>query len=370
MMNKLAILLILFIAFSFASAQEIIENPKNPLNKDAGRIVQLEEVLRIRDDGKKVIFKLPSRLKIGPENGIYFKNNRSLYKYNEDGEFVFKIIEQGQGPGEANKRTTYFFAGDKILVQAGSPPKVMQFDFSGKYLGEKRTEMTRSYDNLEYINNNIYGFTDDPPNNKETGTGYFNFPYSLYEISDDFIRRKKIFTLPQKHYVYQYYSSWRRVRFIYTFKKHSTIYVVHTPEYKIIEFDLENNKINKIIEREYKRIKYVPPKDTGIPKPPPNAIGPPEYEYFQDILHMLIHKDQLWVFTSTRDKQKGRLIDVYNMEGKYIDNFYIKFPDQITPRNFGYGNVVLKGDYIYSIDEHEDGFFSIAKYKLNGDFLK
>ena len=73
---------------------------------------------------------------------------------------------------------------------------------------------------------------------------------------------------------------WPRANLIYTFKNNSTIYVVHTPEYKIVEFDLEKNNINTIIEREYKRIKYVPPKDRR--KPPPNAISPPEYEYYQE----------------------------------------------------------------------------------------
>ena len=224
------------------------------------------------------------------------------------------------------------------------------------------------YYSLASKNNKIYGFMDEVEKMENVGTGYFDIPYNIYEISEDFDKRTKKYSFPLKNYVYRSSAWWPRAKFIYTFKNNSTIYVVHTPEYKIVEFDVENNKINKIISREYKRIKYVYPKDRR--KPGPIGTRPPDYDYYQDILHMLICVDQLWIFTSTTDKAKGRLIDVYNMEGKYIDNFYLKFPDKITPPGFSQGNVVLRDKYIYSIDEHEDGYFSIAKYELKDDTLK
>ena len=49
MMKKHAFLVLLLITFSFISAQEVIENPEKPLNKDAGRVLKLEEELRITD---------------------------------------------------------------------------------------------------------------------------------------------------------------------------------------------------------------------------------------------------------------------------------------------------------------------------------
>ena len=323
--------------------------------------------MRIRDDGSKVIFTGPYNLKIGPDNGIYFYDDFRLHKFDENGKFVFKIVEPGQGPGEAAWRTNYFFFNDEIRVQAGSPPKIMRFDYKGKYIGEKRTEMTSAYNFLEFKNNKIYGMKDDEIGWEGLGTGYFNFPYNIYEVTEDFRKRKKMYSFPVKHYVYLS-AWWPMASFIYTFKDNTTLYVVHTPEYKIIEFDLEKNKIHKIIDREYKRIKYVPPKN--IPKPPPNAISPPDPKYHRDIRHMLIYKNQLWIFTSTIEQVKGRLIDIYNMEGRYTDNFYLRFPKNITPINFGLGNFVTNGEYIYSIDEHEDGYFSIAKYRLSENLLR
>jgi hypothetical protein len=73
---------------------------------------------------------------------------------------------------------------------------------------------------------------------------------------------------------------------------------------------------------------------------------------------------KLWVITSIRDKHNRRLIDVYNIEGKYEDNFYLDFPEDVNPRNYAYGTVVSTEEYIYTIDEHKDGYFSIAKYQI------
>lgn len=52
------------------------------------------------------------------------------------------------------------------------------------------------------------------------------------------------------------------------------------------------------------------------------------------------------------------------MEGEYEDNFYLEFPEDFNPRNYAYGTIVSMEDYIYTIDEHKDGYFSIAKYQI------
>ena len=143
----------------------------------------------------------------------------------------------------------------------------------------------------------------------------------------------------------------------YAFKDTENLFVTHTSEYKIIKFNIEKNIVERIFSRKYDRIKN-PKKKRKLP---PGALSQPPYKYYHDISKILIHKDQLWVITSTRDKQNRRLVDVYNMKGEYIDNFYLEFPANMTPRNFAHGTIVVKEGYIYTIDEHSDGYISIAK---------
>ena len=128
-----------------------------------------------------------------------------------------------------------------------------------------------------------------------------------------------------------------------------------------VGFNIEENKVGKIFNRKYKRIPYPPELN---PKPRAGAITSPPREYYYDIANFLIYKDRLWVLTSTLDKNNNRLVDVFDMEGSYVDNFYLAYPVGRQPRNFSYGTVVIKGDYFYSVDEDEEGFYSIAKYSV------
>lgn len=360
-MRKIAFpVLSFFIFISVILAQKIIENPEKPKSKDAGRIVKLKEMMRIRDDGKEIALKGPYDLQIGFAGSIYFYDYWKLYKFDNNGNLIFKIIKQGQGPGEANRRTSCMLTKNEIIVQAGSPPKFMRFDFQGEYLGETRTQMTHVYKFLEQINNKNYGFLEEIKIEELGKEGYVDFYTSLYEISSDFSKHKKKYSFPIRYYVIKS-AWWPRARFDYVINELQALFISHTPEYQIVKFNLEKNMIEKIFKRKYKRVKYPSqPKRKG----PPGALSPPPHKYYLDIGKLLIQKDLLWVVTSTRDKQKNRLIDVYNMEGNYIDNFYLQFPENINPRNFGYGIIALEAGYLYSVDEHSDGYFSIAKYKV------
>ena len=63
-MRNLFITLLLFVSFLFQlGAQEIIENPEKPLSKNAGRVFELKEVMRIRD-GHGFYFSSPIGLKV------------------------------------------------------------------------------------------------------------------------------------------------------------------------------------------------------------------------------------------------------------------------------------------------------------------
>jgi hypothetical protein len=47
--------------------------------------------------------------------------------------------------------------------------------------------------------------------------------------------------------------------------------------------------------------------------------------------------DRLWVFTSTSDQAKGTLVDVFDLEGRYLDNFFLQVKDgeAVVPLSFG-----------------------------------
>ncbi len=95
-------------------------------------------------------------------------------------------------------------------------------------------------------------------------------------------------------------------------------------------FDLKNQNITFEFARKYKRV-----------KPPPNyenkggaiidgkPVVLPRPKFLNDIDNIFIHEKEIWVLTSMVDKKKGSLVDVFDFEGMYIDNFYLNIPKNL-----------------------------------------
>jgi len=339
-----------------------ISNPTLSLGNSAGRVIRLEEVMRIKDDGKQIVFRAPYGLKVGVDGSIYCYDSWQLYKFDAQGKFIFKIVKQGQGPGEAMRRTNFLLTNEEIIIQANNPPKVMRFDLNGTYKGENKTELTNTLELIGTFNGRVYGFLQELLHDELGKEGYVDFPANLYELNMEFTSLVKIATFPIRHYVVKG-AWWARARLDYALKDSQNLFVSHTPEYQIVKYNIEKRQVEKTFTRKYARVKYPPPQKE---ESEPDTLAPPSLDFYYDIAKLLIFKDKLWVITSTRDKQNRRLADVYNIEGKYEDNFYLDFPDGVNPRNYAYGTIVSLGEYIYTIDEHEDGYFSIAKYQKSG----
>lgn len=86
-------------------------------------------------------------------------------------------------------------------------------------------------------------------------------------------------------------------------------------------------------------------------------MGPPPPKYLFDISALYIVNNSLWVRTSTRDKDKGYLIDVFEFDGSYVDSFYLKTDGRL---------IGTHGNSIFIREADENGLVSIAKYKIIG----
>jgi len=81
----------------------------------------------------------------------------------------------------------------------------------------------------------------------------------------------------------------------------------------------------------------------------------PKLKFETDIFDLCINKNMLWVQTSTVDKKKGRLFDVFNEKGQYIDNFFLDIKGRILE---------IDENNIYVYEENDQGNYSIVKYAV------
>ncbi|MGA2533532.1 MAG: hypothetical protein ABSG19_10905 [Candidatus Aminicenantales bacterium] len=347
------------LATALCYGQVVVENPKQPTNPEAGRTVKLLEQIRIRDDGKEIVFKYPDQLQIGDDGSVHFANGFEHFKYDAQGRLVYKVVKSGQGPGESMLATRALLTTEGILIQAVNPPKMMRFSSKGDYLGEDRTTMTELYEFVTLINGQIYAFLEETPQwNDVPSPNYYEVPISFCILSPNLKDVRKPHQFPYRWYLGRSYG-WQQARFDFAYKDFETIYIVHGIDYRIDHFNPRKNKVEKTITRKYDKVKRPPdPREQR-----PGYNGPPAEAFYYDINKVLVAGDHIWVITSTRNERQSRLVDVFDARGRYVDNFYLEFPSGFTPSGLILGRVVLKDGFLYTVDEDAEGLFSIAKYK-------
>jgi len=366
------VIYILFCTVISAPGQTRVENPKRPLAKNAGRFVDLEEVQRIRDDGKTAIFRTPQRLAMGKDGSLYFidfAEGTRLYRFGPDGKLVFKILKNGQGPAESQHVSHFFIEEDMIRVQAWVPPKVMDFNLEGRYLKEVRVhEDTHGLWFLAFAGGKIYGIRDELFSSAAfQGAGTFPIPNSVYEISYDFRTWKKFYEFPVRHVVKRARAI--RLDMIDAAVHGSKMYILHTAKYGIIQLNLQTGMAERLILRDYDRVKGETRQSGRDTDPEARRFEEADSDpYVFDIFEIHAVGDNLWVFTSTfklggNDQQ----VDVFDAAGRFIDSFYLRFPP--GPRNHrGVRRKSLLTDdgFFFVPEQEEDGLVTIGKYKIRG----
>ncbi len=347
------------LASALCYGQVVVENPKNPANPEAGRTVKLIEKMRIRDDGKEIVFKYPDQLQVGDDGAIFFLCWPEYLKYDSQGRLIFRIVKKGQGPGESVLATRALMTTENVFVQSYSPPKVIRFSSKGEYLGEDRTTLASLYQFVTMRNERIYAFLEESPDfMKVPRPDYYEVPYSFCVLSPDLKNVSKPFQFPYRWYLAPGYG-WQQARFDFDMRDLETIYVVHGIDYRIDQYNTKTNKVEKTITRRYDKVKRPPdPREQR-----PDYNGPPPLDFYYDINKVLVAGDRIWVITSTRNERQSRLIDVFDAKGRYIDSFFLEFPSGFTP-GLILGRIVLKGGFLYTVDEDAEGFFSIGKYEI------
>ena len=128
------------------------------------------------------------------------------------------------------------------------------------------------------------------------------------------------------------------------------VYLFHTPEYLVKVLDLEKIEVVRSFRRKYQRIEYEQ-KSERLPR------------YQNDVYWILLSRDKIWVVTSTFQQQKGLLVDVFNREGQYLDNFFLPIL-RAKRDDWIYAPMTLSDGHLFVIERGEDELFSVVKYSL------
>ena len=328
-MNKLlTVFFLMFLFFSNSSAQTIIENDGKPLNQKAGRILKLEEVLRIEDKGSDFYFKSPLGFDIACDGSVFLIDEIRLYKFGEGGRFEKNLVEFGQGPGEVSIEITNFLVtGDEIIIFCGPMKKIIRKDLNGKF---KKEFILRDFYFCQLLayDQGKYFMVDSKPRDPSRKDGINIYDHNLIILDENGNTISFPYSFPTKNIVTtrSFKGKGSRLTRIITriqasTLSHNYIYLSHTEEYLILQFDIEKQKIVRGFRRKYSRQKSLMSKYHSI-------------DYCNDINGILVQENKVLILTSTFNKEKGILVDVFDDSGRYIDNFYLPLLNSKTGYDF------------------------------------
>lgn len=368
---------VIFVLTFLCFSQEIIENPEKPINANAGRIVALEKVFVISDTGSGYYFEAPRLPKVAPDRTIFVLDREQLLRFDPSGKFLHNYFKKGQGPGELEYVTNYFLTEDHIVIHNGRPNKIVYLDYEGELVKEFRIEQAGSFMTLEaYAEGRFYFQKSGIPLVKGEPK-IVDVPKDIVMVSSDGKDMRELQSFPTKSFVAARGGARGSLginRLITAQYNKKLLFVSHIPDYQVKLFDLEDNNVRRIFNRNYKKVN-TPDEIKNSQKSyvilNDQKFTAPEQKYLNDIFHLLVVKDRLWVMTSTLDKEKGWLVDVYDALGRYVDSFYLKFPEPLTYLSIrtmgGRMHVTEAGDFLFRLRTNEEDLVELVKYRIPED---
>lgn len=372
---NLVSILILFAIFilmpAILPAQDapVIRNPAKPAQSDAGRVLALKETMRITDEEGDFFFKSPFRLEIAPDGSIFVVDRGQFLHFDSSGNFKGNYHKKGEGPGEFVNLRDIFFTKNSVILCARQPAKIIELDMSGVLLKElKKKRRMSSHRPLIYDNGNFWSLLGEIWNFGKAKTGLFESRLTLCrENSKDEITKSDLVFTGKSYMIKKTMKgggimiSMQSIIPVMTAQdpENEIIYVTNSQSYNIQKVSLEKQKIVSVFNRQYKSISYVQPEEEEGTR----TLDRPSPDYFNDTIRMYFHDNLLWVLTSTIDKEKGVLVDIFSPAGKYIDQFYLPLPQVKSPHDLERFSMAFYKNNLLVIEKDEDDTPYIIKYQ-------
>lgn len=347
-----------------------VYNPEDPLSKNAGRVVQLTEELRITDDQGDFYFKWPSNIKIAPDGSIFIEDEDQFLRFDRNGSFIANLFTKGQGPGELENIVNYLFSGDEIIVLQSRPNKIVRLDMSGKLISEFRPE-TMVSELFTRFGDKLIAAHSSFPKLEKAGEEpeIIDIKWNLKTVTEDGIVENTALEFPVKWYaqrlekaiIANYIVDFTARPFLDKF-----LVIHHTSEYLLKLLDLQSQKIVRTFTREYERVRYKKDETGRVEVSPATFTLVPPVDHHNDVQKIFVQNETIWAMTSTVDEDRGILVDVFNRNGEYLDNFYLPVHHQVKIEDLSRHPITVSGDVLFIVEYDSDGIPSVVKYKMEG----
>jgi len=362
-LGRLGAVAMLLSASATAVASQVIENPKNPPNPKAGRVVPLKEIARITDEKNRFFFVQPFNVFTGHDGSVYVQEFKQLLKFDPAGRFVRNLLKRGQGPGELDDNLTDVVVRENdIVLWSSNNYKLIRIDLDGRTLDDKKIVQGFLGALLGAFGGRCfflrYEIETEKPKTRISGIVEEERRLVIVPEKGEAVLTPFLFPVTEAlHFGTRSVSRSTISRAMPAAAGDRSVFLFHSPQYLIRLLDLETGRVVRSFRRDYDRVRYEAKAPPGYPA----ELIP---KFHNDLCRLLWRGDRLWAVTSTIDPQKGILVDVFDREGRYLDNFFLPlFKIRRTNPQY-YAPMAVHGNFLYLLEADEDDLISLVKYEI------
>jgi len=324
----------------------VVKNPKEPMYGE--EVFSLEKELSIGEAAgrEEYIFSEIGTLAVDDEERIYVSDRKETHIkfFDKDGVYLMTIGRKGQGPGEFERISGMQITHQKeLLVFDMNMRRLSFFTVDGKLIE------TLSISELRPLKLNvnsqrnliIQSFALDLLTNQSI---------SELKIYDANLSLLQTIAAPSPSNLFNPFDPF----FIWKLAKDDNIIYGCNEAYELQILDPGGNLIKKIV-KEYDPVKITKEEKQEAEKTfsPPSKI---DYPSFRPAYRYFTLDDEGKIFVQTFEKTEDGnryYYDVFDPEGRYVT----KIPLSFTPR-------VCKKSKLYTVEEDEDGYQYVKRYKV------
>jgi len=322
----------------------IVKNTKYPIYDDP--VLELAEDLVIKgsEEIEEQMFQNINTLDVDEEGHLYILDEQAgnIKVFDASGSFQKTIGRKRQGPGEFGMPISLFLSQqNQIIVNDMGQRKVQYFDKEGNYLKEfSIADKFLFFGPMVTSNGDLIVTYTIPQEKPATVLQKFNpkfesiltftsIPMDIPPVINIFVAR-----------------SLTSLRWAVTYNDEIIWADIKNPEYEL-RFHDTDGKLKRIITRDYDPISITTDDKDRLME---QTFGDPPFLgfSFDDLGHLFIKR-----YDQEAD-EVGNLYDIFDSGGKYIAQMLFK----MNP-------MIWKKGHMYTIEEDEEGFKVVKRYKVN-----
>jgi hypothetical protein len=293
-------------------------------------------------------------MKIAPDGSIFLKDHEELLKFSPDGRFMANLFKKGQGPGEMSPQFTYLFDGPDLIIYDSGLRRMWRADAEGRYLNDVPVDRAFRGLILGMYRDNLVFYREEAIPPEAVIPGFADIPHQIGLLSKDGKTVAEFQPFLFKRYLVPGGGlNWGNA--VKTLSNDGRyLYGFHGRDYLIEVMDLDEGKIIRRFRRDYPR---VPESETKEEREWREQMKLPKAEFKADLIGLLPDGSRIWAATSTEDPVKGRLWDVFDSRGRYVDCVFLGARRQL---------LLIAGDMVFVLERNEDETLSLVKYRMVG----